>query len=656
MSWRLEPTEDLALVLDLHHQVFNDDLQRERIEQRAARQDLQMVLLLGEDDRPAGYGIYLDSGLDVEFWHGGVLPARRGSGAGAALLKLAEARLAEQGYSRMTVSTYNRWNVMLGMLVRRGFRVTGTRYSERRQDLKILLHKELRPHKELRISLTENCNFDCFFCHNEGLGERAASGGRPTEQILEVIREAMDLGHTDLTFTGGEPLMKKGTLFELLTALGHHERPPDVTVVTNGSLLGAEVVARLKAYPGPLKVHVSLHASDEHGFQTVTGNQSAAMFLRVRDNIRRATGAGLMVKMNHVVLQGVNHRPAQLQAAVTLAREVGAAAIKLLELLVIRDNAGDYQYYYDSQAIRREMERAMGPGRQEGRRKWLFHPADDARFTVEVQQLTCQLGCVHCMELRDRTISSSLEYHPCFIRSDRCYAVGSEVSLAQAFEEGNRVIDGFASQYGESSPTLRRKERNVPGRSEVFFRVDDARALAAYLGERGYGLSEKALFHEQYFRPRSASAQWSSFERVLKLSQDSHDQATVDLVYSDHEYLPATSQGGQAYLRTRTRFLFDTGPVKLDGWDAGQRLLDRLDFVPFLELDWELNIISGDPRAGHDLVLSLAEMGDRSTVKVLADARQVERYLELLAGYEGSVAPLLQPLVLLVSEGPGAGQ
>lgn len=63
--------------------------------------------------------------------------------------------------------------------------------------------------KSLRISLTEKCNYRCFFCHEEVLDMSKKRIPKTKKEVYDLIEVALENGYNDLTFTGGEPLIKK---------------------------------------------------------------------------------------------------------------------------------------------------------------------------------------------------------------------------------------------------------------------------------------------------------------------------------------------------------------------------------------------------------------------------------------------------------------
>jgi GTP 3',8-cyclase len=168
-----------------------------------------------------------------------------------------------------------------------------------------------RPLHDLRISVTDRCNFRCTYCMpKEVFGRDYAF--LPHDQILtfeEIERAArvfVELGVEKLRITGGEPLVRRN-LPDLIAMLAAIRRPDgealDLTLTTNGSALRA--LARPLAEAGLGRVTVSLDSLDDAVFGAMNGIDFPVA--RVLDGIDAALEAGLTpVKVNMVVRRGVN--------------------------------------------------------------------------------------------------------------------------------------------------------------------------------------------------------------------------------------------------------------------------------------------------------------------------------------------------------------
>src|ERR671910_3057994 len=162
-----------------------------------------------------------------------------------------------------------------------------------------------RPLHDLRISVTDRCNFRCVYCMpKEVYGrdfqflERAAL--LSFEEIERLARVFVGLGVTKIRLTGGEPLVRRDIerLVAMLTAIGDL----DLTLTTNGSLLAHKAAALAAA--GLRRVTVSLDSLDDAVFARM--NDVDFPVARVLAGIEAAAAAGLPVKVNCVVKRGVN--------------------------------------------------------------------------------------------------------------------------------------------------------------------------------------------------------------------------------------------------------------------------------------------------------------------------------------------------------------
>ncbi|MBW2362940.1 MAG: GTP 3',8-cyclase MoaA [Deltaproteobacteria bacterium] len=164
-----------------------------------------------------------------------------------------------------------------------------------------------RPMRDLRISVTDRCNFRCPYCMPaEIYGEKYEFLARPEllsfEEIERLARLFVELGVEKIRITGGEPLLRHGfpRLVEQLKAI---EGVHDLTLTTNGWLL--EKHAKFLAEAGLDRVTVSLDSLDDEVFGRMNGRGFDVS--RVLEGIDAADAAGLRpIKINCVVERGCN--------------------------------------------------------------------------------------------------------------------------------------------------------------------------------------------------------------------------------------------------------------------------------------------------------------------------------------------------------------
>jgi len=163
-----------------------------------------------------------------------------------------------------------------------------------------------RPLHDLRISVTDRCNFRCVYCMPKevfGRGYRFMDRAEllTFEEIERVARAFVDLGVRKLRITGGEPLLRRD-LEHLVARLRAIDEGLDLTLTTNASLLAGKAATLAEA--GLSRVTVSLDSLDDAVFRAM--NDVDFGVERVLAGIDAAAAAGLPVKVNTVVRRGLN--------------------------------------------------------------------------------------------------------------------------------------------------------------------------------------------------------------------------------------------------------------------------------------------------------------------------------------------------------------
>jgi cyclic pyranopterin phosphate synthase len=196
-----------------------------------------------------------------------------------------------------------------------------------------LTDKYGRPITDLRISITDRCNYKCVYCRTGTDGPAYAE--LTFDEYLHMARLFVDLGITKIRLTGGEPLLRNGlvnfarNLAKLRTASG---TAPDIALTTNGHLL-ADLAQPLKD-AGLHRVTVSLDAVEPDLFARITRVPNG--FNNVVAGIRAARRAGLdPVKVNCVLLRGFNED--QIVPLGKFAREEGVV-VRFIEFMPLEED------------------------------------------------------------------------------------------------------------------------------------------------------------------------------------------------------------------------------------------------------------------------------------------------------------------------------
>lgn len=179
---------------------------------------------------------------------------------------------------------------------------------------------------DLRVSLTDRCNFKCIYCHNEGLGDtRGPSDPSGSEmradEVVRLLRIAREFEITRVKFTGGEPLLRR----DLEEIVAGASRFQEVSLTTNGSLLASR--AHALAHAGLARVNVSIDTLDPRHFRSVRRGSLEPVLA----GLEAALAAGLApVKINAVLM---DETLAQLPELVDFVAQREGLALQLIEVM-----------------------------------------------------------------------------------------------------------------------------------------------------------------------------------------------------------------------------------------------------------------------------------------------------------------------------------
>lgn len=276
--------------------------------------------------------------------------------------------------------------------------------------------------RDLRVSITDRCNFRCLYClpeteeaanfyrsRWEGVGKprsiptAIAYEWKPKSQLLtyeeieRVARVAVGLGVTKLRVTGGEPLLRQGveTLVARLAALPGVE---DLAMTTNGFLFGRKAVALRDA--GLRRVSFSMDSLDPENFRRMTGRDGLG---EVLDGIRMAQEMGFRpVKVNAVVIRGLNDHEVEALAEFARERDLSLRFIEFMPLDSSRAWQSDLvvpgREIVERLRSRYAMVRVDQSGHpSETARRWKF---PDGRGEIGVIAPVSEPFCGHCNRLR----------------------------------------------------------------------------------------------------------------------------------------------------------------------------------------------------------------------------------------------------------------
>ena len=187
---------------------------------------------------------------------------------------------------------------------------------------------------DLRLSVTDRCNYRCVYCRTGNDGAQFTE--LPIETYARMLRIFVSLGIEKVRLTGGEPLLRHG-LLDLIRETAQlrpafTDAPLDIAITTNGHLL-APLAKPLKD-AGLSRITISMDAVDPETFTRIT--RVPGSFERVRDGIRAAQDAGLgPIKINCVLLRGFND--SQIEAFAEFSRQE-QVIVRFIEFMPLEED------------------------------------------------------------------------------------------------------------------------------------------------------------------------------------------------------------------------------------------------------------------------------------------------------------------------------
>lgn len=288
----------------------------------------------------------------------------------------------------------------------------------------------------VRVSLTDRCNFDCVYCHNEGLGDtrgpmEPADDEMSTDDVVRFLEVVREFGVEKVKFTGGEPMLRQD-LEEII------RRTPDgmeTSLTTNGTFLPGRAEELRTA--GLDRVNVSQDALDREAFAEIT---ESGAYERVLEGVEAALDAGLdPVKLNMVVFDATAEFIPEM---VDHVGENSGLRLQLIEYMP--EIAGHPEWAIDIARVHEWLaERADRIEHREmhdRRRYWV-----NGGMVEIVDPVGNETFCANCHRVR---VTHEGYLKGCLNRNDDLRPMGamSKKEIREAFRE---VVDNRVPYYGE---------------------------------------------------------------------------------------------------------------------------------------------------------------------------------------------------------------
>jgi cyclic pyranopterin phosphate synthase len=253
-----------------------------------------------------------------------------------------------------------------------------------------------RVHSNLRISITDRCNFRCVYCMPEEMQFYPRDVILTYEEIMRIVRVAGSLGVDKVRLTGGEPLVRRD-LPKLIRGLNELGTLRDLSLTTNGARL--EDMAQELWDAGLRRINVSLDSLDPDRFTELTRRP---LFHSVMRGLEAAARVGFdPIKVNAVAIRG--YTETELIAFADLARE-RRFQVRFIEFMPLDgDDAWDHARVLTAEEILSgisaayPLERVTAPGSSDPATVYRF---TDGQGEIGVIPTVTEPFCATCNRIR----------------------------------------------------------------------------------------------------------------------------------------------------------------------------------------------------------------------------------------------------------------
>jgi cyclic pyranopterin phosphate synthase len=262
-----------------------------------------------------------------------------------------------------------------------------------------------RPVLNLRISVTQQCDKHCPYCHREG--ETNPSTIMTVDEIVRTVRLAISLGISRVKLTGGEPLLRK-EIVKIVQCIRGLDGLTDLSMTTNGAYMKGLANDLKKA--GLSRVNISLPTLNPDVYNNIMGGNLQDAI----EGVEAAVEAGMQpVKLNMLVLKNVND--GELDNMIKFAAQTGTI-LQLIELEPINLSNNYYECHHLSlDNIEQKLEAlALETRVRKFMQKRRVYVLPEAKVEV-IRPIENTEFCANCTRIR---VTSDGKLKPCLMRKD----------------------------------------------------------------------------------------------------------------------------------------------------------------------------------------------------------------------------------------------
>jgi cyclic pyranopterin phosphate synthase len=297
-----------------------------------------------------------------------------------------------------------------------------------------------RPLLNLRISITQRCDYHCTYCHKEGENKNVRNNiEMSSEEIVRIAKVAIALGVTRIKLTGGEPLIR-ADICQIVAKIAKLAGLKDLSLTTNGLML-AEIAKELHD-AGLSRINISLASLNPKTYHTITGGNLDKALAGVTAAIKAKFNP---VKLNMVLLKNIND--SEVSNMIAYAEKTGTI-LQLIELDPINVSNTYYKRHHCNLDAQEEMLRqtAVNIEQRQFMHNRRIYQLPNGNVEV-VRPIENTDFCMHCTRLR---ITSNGKLKTCLMQNNRLIDILtpirqgiSDEELEQLFKQANQLREPY---------------------------------------------------------------------------------------------------------------------------------------------------------------------------------------------------------------------
>ena len=443
-------SDNITKIARIYSDVFLDKFPTERYNKIKETGNDIMPIQFIMDDIMVGFSLVIKKSMEstLHCWIGGVLPEYRCRGILNGFLDWIIQYGSKNQYSHITLNTDNYKPYIIRTLVKFGFSIIGIGQTKYGDGNKIMFHLDIYPARKMRLSITSECNMQCFFCHSEGNYINV-----PCKMHLSAIDrlliQAERLNFREITITGGEPLTYPQGLIRILDNCSRWYHSPYLKICTNGIMLNDNIMQAIQGYRGKISLNISMHAMDDDTIKKITGMYIKSV--RYDELFRELNTYGIKYRLNYILLNGLNDSKDAIYNLFNYAMQNRIKNIHILELLVTQEQTRLIPYYASLEKVVSYMSQFSSDLNVEFSKK----TNKKIEFTICKQgttlkvvlfRLSCRQGCKRCYTDNDIKIGANMHLYPCYLK-DGWDCGNAVLNLKMSMEKRD---DFFCSKSGGS--------------------------------------------------------------------------------------------------------------------------------------------------------------------------------------------------------------